>query len=200
MNILIISASPRATSNSIKVSQRIGGLFETRGGVTLDVLDLSEDAPCAWSEAFYDANSSEAREWQACSERLQAADGFVIVAPEYGGMAPPQLMNLLLKCGLAETGHKPALLVGVSSGMGGVYPIAQLRQFGFKNSFLCMLPFNVIVRQADRAFLGHPDESAADTANDKRLAHGCELLVAYAGALASVRKSGIDHAAFRYGV
>ncbi|MBB4843209.1 NAD(P)H-dependent FMN reductase [Paucibacter oligotrophus] len=199
MNILIISGSPRVGSNSEKVAKYLAGVLEGQSGVAADILQLHEGAPRPWTSSFWDANSNEAVEWKKLSTRLQSADGFVIVSPEYAGMAPPGLMNLILKCGIPETGHKPALLVGVSSGSGGVYPLAQLRQFGFKNNFLCMLPFSVIVRNANDALGGHEKSERSDAELSARLGHGCALLCAYAQALAQVRASEINFSKYPYG-
>src|SRR5262245_2330305 len=137
MKICIIVGSARAASNSLRVAEKLGAMLHGTGEAEVDMLDLYAEKVDPWSEDFDDRASDEAAQWRPIAERLRSADGFVIVSPEYAGMAPPVLMNLLLKCSWRETAHKPALLVAVSSGAGGSYPIAELRQFGFKNNFVC---------------------------------------------------------------
>ena len=82
-------------------------------------------------------------------EQAGRADAFVCVIPEYSGMAAPAFKNIILMMSDEHMGHKPALLVGVSAGMGGAYPIAELRMSSYKNTRLLWIPENVIVRFAD---------------------------------------------------
>ena len=49
-----------------------------------------------------------------------------VVSPEWNGMVPSMLTNFFLLCSNNELAHKPGLLVGVSSGTGGSYPVAEL--------------------------------------------------------------------------
>ena len=64
-------------------------------------------------------------------------------------MVPAKLKNFLLYCSKDELAHKPALLVSVSAGLGGSYPIAELRISSYKNNRLCYLPENVIIRNIE---------------------------------------------------
>jgi NAD(P)H-dependent FMN reductase len=201
MKICVIVGSARAGSNSRRIADRLAGMLHGTGEADVDVLDLHAETVDLWSEDFDDPASDEAAQWKPVAARLRSADGFVIVSPEYAGMAPPVLMNLLMKCSWRETAHKPALLVAVSSGAGGSYPIAELRQFGFKNNFVCMIPFNVIVRNADALFCGKPESRATDDALSQRMSYGASLLLGYAGCLATLRASGAaDPARYPYGM
>ena len=78
-----------------------------------------------------------------------------MISPEWAGMAPAHLKNFLLMCDGGELAHKPAQLIGVSSGMGGAYPIAELRMSGYKNNFLMWLPDHM--RVGNDYFIKQPD-------------------------------------------
>ena len=49
-----------------------------------------------------------------------------------------------------QLGHKPALIVTVSSADGGAYPVAELRMSSYKNNRICYLPEHVILRNVER--------------------------------------------------
>ncbi len=69
--------------------------------------------------------------------------------PEYGGMATPNAKNIFLLCGNGELAHKPGLIVSVSSGNGGSYPIAELRSSSYKNTHIMWIPENIIIRNVE---------------------------------------------------
>ena len=112
-------------------------------------------------------------------------------------MATPHLKNLLLNCG-AEMAHKPALLVSVSAGMGGSYPIAELRMSGNKNSHIWWLPDHLILRDVKSLFHDEGDEvSRSLTA---RIDHLLAWLVQSTGALAPVRAACQDLKTYPFGM
>jgi NAD(P)H-dependent FMN reductase len=80
-------------------------------------------------------------------------------------MACPALKNLFLYAGRRELAHKPGLLVGVSSGQGGAYPLSELRASSYKNGRICFIPEQLIIRQVE-AVLNEPQ--AVDT-DDQRI-------------------------------
>jgi NAD(P)H-dependent FMN reductase len=116
-------------------------------------------------------------------------------------MVPPGLKNFLLLCSPAEVGHKPALIVSVSSGVGGSYPISELRVSSFKNNRLVYIPEHVIVRNVEETLHGDVPAGERDQATRERLRYGVAMLCEYARALRSVRESGtIDHKNFPFGM
>ena len=70
------------------------------------------------------------------SDSLSSSDGFIIVVPEYGGMATPNAKNFFLLFNNGELFHKPGLIISISSGTGGAYPISELRSSSYKNSHI----------------------------------------------------------------
>ena len=200
MKIAIISGSHRKESQSERVSRYIQSTLAARN-VESEIISLSGNPLPLWDEEVWANSPTWDSLWTPISKKLQSASAFVIVTPEWAGMAPPALKNFLLLCSTTEVGHKPALIVAVSSGLGGSYPIAELRLSSYKNNRLVYLPEHVIVR--DVANLLHGDTAAGkrDEEARARIGYGLNLLEEYARALVSVRESGaINHVDFPYGL
>ena len=99
--------------------------------------------------------------------------------PEYGGMATPAAKNIFLLCGSGEFSHKPGLIVSVSSGNGGAYPIAELRSSSYKNTHIMWIPENIIIRNVEEF---NPDSHGKSIPDwlDNRIDYVLNLLLAYA--------------------
>ena len=102
-----------------------------------------------WSPEKKDGKGVWGETWSSISENLINSDGFILVVPEYGGMATPAAKNIFLLCGNGEFAHKPGLIVSLSSGNGGAYPIAELRSSSYKNTHLMWIPENIIIRNVE---------------------------------------------------
>jgi NAD(P)H-dependent FMN reductase len=152
MHLLIISGSHRSNSQSAKVARHLSsratdlGLFEAA-----PVLDLAASELPFWAEDAFDPNNDEWKSQLATlNQQLASANAYAFVSPEWHGMVPSRLRNLLLFANVRNAGHKPALLTAVSGSRGGAYPIAELRMNGFKNSRVCCIPEHLIVRNAEQ--------------------------------------------------
>ena len=131
---VVISGSTRKNSESSKVSRFVvNSLKQADQGQEVDLVDLSTANIPNWSEDFW-GDEPPSLEWTAVSNQLKQCQAVVLVAPEWNGMVPPALMNIFLLASKDELAHKPGLIVTVSSGEGGTYPVAQLRNFGAKNT------------------------------------------------------------------
>jgi NAD(P)H-dependent FMN reductase len=127
----------------------------------------------------------------------------VLVSPEWAGMVPPGLKNFLLLCTPADIGHKPALAVTVSSGVGGSYPVTELRTSGYKNNKVCFIPEHVIVRSVEQMFVKKASETLEprDQEIRARLSYSLKLLREYSQAFKGIRESGvIDNKTFPFGM
>jgi len=202
MQITIIVGSHRKESASSRVAAFVAGsLTAADPSITVDTIDLAGNPLPLWDESVWQPEGVLAAAWKPYRDRLRKADGFVIVTPEWAGTVPPGLKNLLLLAGPKEVGHKPALIVAVSSGRGGSYPVNELRTSGYKNNRLCYIPEQVLVQDVADVLAG--DEPAGDRDGwlRRRIGFAVGILLEYAKALASVRASGrTDDAEFPYGM
>ncbi len=196
MNITVISASNRANSQSSKVASRIEQKLGNLGKEA-NVLDLHETK----LPLFDDSGPPE--NWDEVQQLINQADGYVFVVPEWNGMVPPALINLLSYVEKKSMAHKPVLLVSLSSGLNGAYPLAQLRSFGQKNRHYVLMPDAVILKNV-KSLLNNPepDENmSGDSAVHERLNYELAILVRYAAALNGVRKdSFVDPSKYPNGV
>ncbi|RMG27370.1 MAG: NADPH-dependent oxidoreductase [Gammaproteobacteria bacterium] len=204
MKITIVSGSHRDPSQSHKVARFVQRTLQERGLCEeAELLSLAGNPLPLWDQGVWE---NEAR-WETLldpwRQRLAASDGFVIVAPEWHGMVPAGLKNFFLLFSRFELGHKPALIVTVSSADGGAYPVAELRMSSYKNTRICYIPEQVIVRYVERVLNEDPAENdaEADAYFRERIEWALRLLREYALALRSVRASGLtEHPRFRNGM
>lgn len=192
LKIFVVSGSHRPESQSGKVARWIEGALKAQGHET-DVLDLGRDPLPLWEEGVWEGTDFWKQHWSPVSTRLQSSDALVVIAPEWGGMVPPALKNFLLLSGKKELGHKPGLIVGVSSGVSGTYPVAELRLSGTKNNRLCWIPDHVIVRKVESVLNTPPSAEVTpdsdDDFNRRRLKQSLGALVAYGRAFRGIRGS-----------
>ena len=191
MQIAIIVGSHRKDSQSAKVALFLASQLTSLGDHSCWICDLGKDPLPLWDEDI----GSDAPQWsglKALTKKIDAADAFIMIAPEWHGMVPAALKNFFLVCGGASFAHKPGLPVGVSVGPGGTYPINELRTSSYKNNRLCYLPEHLIVRNC--MVVMNKEESENDEGEhsyiSERSLYCMKQLIAYADALAQVRASG----------
>lgn len=200
MKITIISGSHRENSQSDKVANYLASDLASLK-VEAGVVSLAKNPLPLWDEGVWGDDPKWEAAWSPISKTLQQSDGFVIVSPEWSGMVPAGLKNFLLLCDSSELGHKPALIVAVSSGIGGSYPVAELRMSSYKNTRLVYVPDHVIVREAEGMLNGTTAANDRDTELRKRIHYSLEMLIEYAKAFQYVRSSGkINLKEFPYGM
>jgi azobenzene reductase len=209
MKTHIISGSHRQDSESSKVACYIQKQIIAKGS-TAEITELKNEKLPLWDEGMWGEDLGEGHPdwkklWQPIADQLKAADSFVIIAPEYNGMVAPALKNFFLFLNGDLVGHKPALLVGVSSSTGGAYPIAELRASSYKNNRILYIPDHVIVRDAPKVLTEDPADPKLDARSDtfvkKRLDYSLSILEQYSKALKLVRESGVvNHKDFGNGM
>ena len=202
MKILIIVGSHRQQSESSRVAAFVAAdLKRLDPTLVLDTLDLAGNPLPLWDESLWQADSPLAAAWKPIRDRMREAAGFVLVTPEWAGMVPPGLKNLLLFASAKEVGHKPALVVAVSASRGGSYPVNELRTSGYKNNRLLIIPEHVLVHDVADVLAGDEPAGERDAWLRKRVTFADRLLLEYAKALGSVRASRLtDDADFPYGM
>lgn len=201
MKITIIAGSHRRESESARVAQFIDSQLQSLGITDRYVLSLANNPLPLWDEGVWAGEPQWKERWQPIAAQLSSSQGFVVISPEWSGMVPPGLKNFFLLCGGDLLAHKPALIVGVSSGLGGSYPVNELRTSSYKNTRLCYIPDHVIVRNVATVLCGQTPVSDADEAIRNRLVYSLRVLIEYSRALCEVRASGVaDYKSFPYGM
>ncbi len=192
MKVAIISGSHRHNSQSLKVARHIEQDLQLQQHDTW-LYSLQGNPLPLWDEGVWDG----AQHWQdllnPLREQLTACDALVIISPEWHGQVPAGLKNFFLLFGKNEMAHKPALIVAVSSGTGGSYPVAELRMSSYKNSRICYIPEQVIIRQVESVLNANEADNdlRSDTYIRERLHWSLNILSEYAQALKVVRDSGV---------
>ena len=184
MKLLIVSASQRIDSQSAKVAKYLAGAAS-------GYQDVSHLELCRYELPFWDGEDHSLdtpdSAWTMIKHKLRRADAFILITPEWGGMATPILKNFLLMCDQQDTGHKPAMLVSVVSGISGAYPIAELRMNALKNNKLVAVPDHLIIRNVNDVLNLDEQPTTRETHLRNRIDYSLHMLHQYAGALGLVR-------------
>ena len=191
MKITIISGSHRNPSQSEKVARYIDRTLQQEQGVETWLYSLADNPVPLWDQSLWEDNPEWNERLAPIKEQLSSSDGFVIVSPEWHGQVPSGLKNFFLLFNRFELGHKPAMIVTVSSADGGAYPVAELRMSSYKNNRLCYIPEQVIVRNVESVLNEKAEENNADADAyfRERLSWSLGILKGYAEALKPMRES-----------
>ncbi|MCI1265105.1 MAG: NAD(P)H-dependent oxidoreductase [Saprospiraceae bacterium] len=202
MKITIVMGSHRPEAQSLKVAKYLSKrLTDLKVCDEVYILNLAiADIP------FYDEGLKKKEgiwktNWEPIENELASSDGFIIISPEWGGMVPAKLKNFFLLPNTISMAHKPALIVSVSEGFGGSYPINELRTSSYKNTHICYIPQHVIIRKIKLCL---NDELAADNDFDKlirpRIDYSIQLLGHYCEAFIPLRKTDFNFNQFPFGM
>lgn len=165
----------------------------------VNTINLFERKIKFWDEEVWSKGKDWDTNWNAISEELSNSQGIIILAPEYGGMVPPILKNFFLLCSQNELAHKPALLVGVSSGINGAYPIMELRGSSYKNNKICFMPDHLIIREVED-FISNPESEKFIRINE-RIKYSINMLKIYTEAFNQIRSNAeVFLPKFKYGM
>lgn len=192
MKISIVSGSHRSSGQSGKIAGVIAqSLSESTLCDESYLLDLADNPLPLWDDSIWSGDDSWQQRLAPISEQLSSSDALVIIVPEWHGMVPSGLKNFFLMWGKGELAHKPALLVSVSSGDGGAYPIAELRMSSYKNNRICYLPEHLIIRKVESVFNSSADDNDAKAQAyfEGRLDYCLKQLLTYAQAFKQIRES-----------
>ena len=188
MKISIISGSHRENSQSKKISDFFNdNLLTINSELDIFLLDLGDSSIPLWSTNKKNGKGVWGETWNSISDNLNKSDGFILVSPEYGGMATPAAKNIFLLCGNGEFAHKPGLIVSVSSGHGGAYPIAELRMSSYKNTHIMWIPENIIIRNVEEFNPGAHGKNIPEWL-DNRIDYVLQLFLTYALKMKPIRE------------
>jgi chromate reductase len=133
--IVILSGTNRPGSNTRKVTFRVESIYQSLG-VATQLLDLAEMPPEIFLPSSYgDKPAGFAR----FTDAILAADGVVIVTPEYNGGVPGVLKYFIDMLPFPESfERRPVCFVGLAAGIwGALRPVEQLQAiFGYRNAFI----------------------------------------------------------------
>ena len=201
LNILLIASSQRADSKSLAVAQYVQKhLLNDKAEIDSSILDISL-FPFLLDHYGTGRDNAEslAHNKAQVLAQLYACDAVVFVVPEWGGMIPPALVNLLLLTANGSAnglplGHKPAFAIGISASGGGSNPISLLKGYAAKNSHLTWLPLHAIIENVDdflnQAWAPQLDNRVSQV--QSRLSVGLQSLAIYAKQLANVRDELVE--------
>jgi NAD(P)H-dependent FMN reductase len=195
VKIAIISGSHRNPSQSEKVARHIEKTLQQEQGVETWLYALADNPLPLWDQSLWEDNPDWNERLAPIREQLASSDGFVIVSPEWHGQVPSGLKNFFLLFNRFELGHKPALLVAVSSADGGAYPVAELRMSSYKNNRICYIPEQLIVRNVEKVLNDNAEDNdqAADSYFRERISWSLGILKAYADAMKPMRETAQLH-------
>ena len=192
MNITIVSGSHRKVSQSIKIAKAIkSALKPLKECDEANIFDLANNPLPLWHEDIRKVGKQSKSLLESISKKLAYSDAFIIISPEWHGMVPSGLKNFFLMWGKGELAHKPALIVTVSSGDGGSYPVAELRMSSYKNNRICYLPEHLIIRNVESVFNDNEidNNSSSQEYFENRLDYCLKQLLTYGKAFQQIRKS-----------
>ena len=183
LSIAVIVGSVREGRISLPIAKWVMDRVAARAEFDAELLDLAEwDLPM-FAEPNPPATGRYTGEKQrAWAERIAAAEGYILVAPEYNHGMSAVLKNALDTV-YAEWGRKPVTFVA-HGGMGGARSVEQLRQV---TAAMEMAPLSNAVHLQGAAKLREGDRFNAGEIEDRRLSVLFDELLWWARALAAAR-------------
>ena len=168
MLLEVVTVSTRQGRKGDAVARWFDALARSHGGFDVELVDLAEvDLPLFDEPEHPRLRAYQHEHTKRWSERVDRADAFVFVTPEYNFSAPPSIVNALDYL-FHEWAYKPLAFVsygGVSGGTRAVQAIklqaTALRMMPIPDAV--SLPFFTILFAADGAFTpGEVQEKAAN--------------------------------------
>ena len=190
MKIGIIVGSHRLKSQSTKTSKFVDFWLKKKGLLTY-ILDLRKNPLPLWDETKWENDGKLTKFFKPYSDKLKECAGFVIIAPEWSGLVPAGLKNFFLYCDKNELAHKPAMIIGISSGRGGHYPVAELRMSSYKNTKICYIPDHVVVAFVEEMLNDFDLKNGTDDDQyiKNRIVNSLDILASYSKAFIDIRKT-----------
>jgi len=133
--IVILSGTNRPGSNTRKVTAQMEALYK-KLGVKTQLLDLAELPPEIFAPTSY---AEKPANFTRFTDPILAADGLVVVTPEYNGGVPGVLKYFIDMLPFPESfEQRPVCFVGLAMGIwGALRPVEQLQAiFGYRNALI----------------------------------------------------------------
>ncbi|MGZ8558703.1 MAG: NADPH-dependent FMN reductase [Chitinophagaceae bacterium] len=143
MRIEIISGSPRINSVTRRLALHLKKYLNKTTDHEIGLIDMRE-----WNlppmQVVFSSVDNTPDQWKPLSEKIFAADAFILVSPEYNGSYSPAMKNLLDH--FPKQHHKPFGIATASLGaMGGIRAAQQLlllvpALFGIASPYMLVAP------------------------------------------------------------
>lgn len=133
--IVILSGTNRPGSNTRKVATRVEASYKALG-VKTQLLDLTDMPPEIFAPKAY---AEKPAAFNKFTDAILAADGLVILTPEYNGGVPGVLKYFIDMLPFPESfEQRPVCFVGLAAGIwGALRPVEQLQAiFGYRNALI----------------------------------------------------------------
>lgn len=133
--IEIVSGTDRPSSRTIQVASLIAAFFK-KLNVDAEILDLAQLPLHHMVGAGYD--QTQLKDLQHAVDRVNRADGLVMVIPEYNGSFPGALKHFIDYWKFPKAFEsRPVSFVGLGGRFGGLRAVEQMQQvLGYRNAFL----------------------------------------------------------------
>lgn len=137
-NIAVISSSVRTGRKSDRVASYFVNFLQSNNLASVDLLDLKEFNFPIFQERLMFLKDNAPDNLKDFANRFNAADGILIVTPEYNGNIPASLINVMDVL-FKEWYHKPVAIAGVSSGaIAGARVVIHLQASLWKLQAMCV--------------------------------------------------------------
>lgn len=132
--IYIVAGTNRLNSNSLKVSQILEKKILDQGE-KCEIVNLADLPLDKLSGHVYGQPPAEIMPW---IDKINTADGIIVVVPEYNGSMPGILKYFIDFWKYPESFEfRPVAFVGIGGMFGGLRPVEHLQQvFGYRNAFI----------------------------------------------------------------
>lgn len=164
-NILIISSSVRKGRKSLRVALYFKNYIENKKLGAAEILDLAELQLEIYEERLR-YQESPTDEMLILHEKIESADGIIIVTPEYNGGIPASLKNVIDLL-TDEWYHKPIAVSTVSSGAFGGSQVIISLQFTLWKLYALVAPAMFPVPKIEDQFT-EEGEAKEKEGTDKR--------------------------------
>lgn len=124
------STPPRPARLGLRVARQCATHLRSMGHAVELIDPLSIENPAAFKPHFAYAKGTAPEALAALAAKIEAADGYVMVSPEYNHSMSPALAHLLNHFGSSLFSYKPSAIVTYSAGQwGGARAAVGMRTF-----------------------------------------------------------------------
>jgi NAD(P)H-dependent FMN reductase len=150
MNIEIVSGSPRTNSVSNRVAVFLQKYLSEKTDHTINSIDVRDWPIPVLLQGVISSPEKAPEPLKPLAKRMFAADGFIMVSPEYNGSYTPALKNLFDH--FPKQPHKAFGIVTASPGALGGIRASQQMQLLINALFGVASPYMLVTPQVDKKF------------------------------------------------